>query len=544
MKTESGTLARGPLADADPPIHILMALQGGGALGAFQVGILEHLHNGLGVGGQIRALSGVSVGAMNAAIYVSNYRKDPIRALKKFWNNAAFIDSPLYPRLTNFYKDTPFEPFARDLSVPAYFLSLILSPGFFRQRLDYWNFFNWTYLWLTEPLKKQFEQLIDLHELNSPENPQLIITTVNIESGDLEIFDNRKQRLTLEHILTSGSLPPAFSPTEINRRQYWDGSLFDNSPFITLLRSLEEEELLEPFTQDPDDPTDDPTIQQARRNATQKRLITVELFPREGAVPTTFADSANRVIELRDRVKVTKRSTGSVYEFGVLVNWLGRFFHNLAGTPGGSSSKASVDTFKNNVKQLLIRNEIIPDDADDTKVEGKLKEARQIVLQAAHDAMTDFFGYPRPGQFPIGYVNEDCSVDAKMQSRRDEIQLVGINPPSLAVINEFDRLLAHALVEDGNQTPEQHFQTLIAKLSRCKLLMNQVVRFSNIEFLPLKTSVRSGLLGSSDFSPSAIRKRYEAGLQLAQEQIVVAKFKDKNGKDVRDLKFVPPPNES
>src|SRR5689334_20193146 len=84
MFTDDCCDRRSPLADADPPIHILLALQGGGALGAFQIGIFEHLHNTLNVGEQIHALSGVSIGALNSAIYVANYRNDPIGALKRF----------------------------------------------------------------------------------------------------------------------------------------------------------------------------------------------------------------------------------------------------------------------------------------------------------------------------------------------------------------------------------------------------------------------------------------------------------------------------
>jgi predicted acylesterase/phospholipase RssA len=523
MKTESRTLPRGPLDDADPPIHILLSLQGGGALGAFQVGIFEHLHNGLGVGGQIRSLSGVSIGAMNSAIYVANYRKDPIRALKKFWNDVSYTDSPLYPRVKPFLKDSPLEGYVYDLSLPANLLALVQTPNFSNLRMDVWNAFNWAYLWDVAPLRRELEKLIDLDELNSPDNPQLIITAVNIESGELEIFDNRKQRLSIDHVLASGSLPPAFSPTEINRQRYWDGSLFDNSPFMTLLRSLQGENILEP--QDTSNP--DEVLRRFEQDATKKRLITVELFPRSGDFPRTLSESFARVVEIQDRVKVTRRSIGAIYEFGVLVNWLSRFIHLFVDLSGGAASE-----------QELVRSR---DELDGLGITAKeLNTARRVAREIARIAMKNYFLENRPGAALPGMVEEDCTVTTESIDRTDELQVVGLDQRSLAAINELAKLLLQAPPNDPDDPDAKQF---FAKFSRCKLFINQVVRFSNLEFLPLKTTVRSGLLGSNDFSPSVVRQRFEAGLKVAQEQLFVAKFKDNDGKWVRDLMFKPPPNE-
>jgi NTE family protein len=245
MTTEAHCPGTGPLSGVPPPIHILLALQGGGALGAFEVGVLEHLHNGLGVGEQIQALSGVSFGGINSAIYVANHKKDPIGALKRFWNAVAFADSPLYPRILPFVKDSFWEPWVYDLSIPAQWLALLWDRNFYRLRLDFWNMLSWIYCWDNSPLKPLLKELIDVNELNSARNPHLILTSVNIETGELTVFDNRKQRLTLDNVLASTSLPPLFKPTEIDRERYWDGALFDNSPFLTLLRSLEKDELYE-----------------------------------------------------------------------------------------------------------------------------------------------------------------------------------------------------------------------------------------------------------------------------------------------------------
>jgi hypothetical protein len=128
-------------------------------------------------------------------------------------------------------------------------------------------------------------------------------------------------------------------------------------------------------------------------------------------------------------------------------------------------------------------------------------------------------------------VKEDCTVATEFITTWEEIQGVGIDPPSLLAINEFVRLL---------EKPD--FSSFIYGLGQTPLIINQVVRFSNLDFIPIKTNLLGSLLGSNDFSSSAIRTRYEAGLQVAQAQVAVAEFKDEYGNTVRDLTFVPPPN--
>jgi hypothetical protein len=196
-------------------------------------------------------------------------------------------------------------------------------------------------------------------------------------------------------------------------------------------------------------------------------------------------------------------------------------------------------------------------DINEENVDKLSKFFQETVLEAAKNAMSHYFDEVRPGRVLHGEVNQDCSVNAKSLSRRAEFQLVGLNPPSLAVINDFDQLLQHATdmeeEEKGLRNNDKkkteavnaRFKQFFASFAKCPLVRNQVTRFSNIEILPLRTTVRSGLLGPADFSSSTIRARYEAGQQLAQEQIVVAKFHDpKTKKDRVDLKFVPPPNEA
>jgi predicted acylesterase/phospholipase RssA len=556
MTSDPCQTATGPLANVDPPIHILLALQGGGALAAFEAGVLAHFHDGLGVGDQIRTLSGVSFGAITSAIYVANYRKGPIEALKKFWNAVTFVDSPVYPRVLPFVQDSPLEKFFYDLSLPAQLLSSFLNPNFYRARTDYLNAPNWIYLLDNSPLRPLLEKLIDVDELNSPDNPQLILTTVNIETGELTVFNNRQQRLSIDNVLASASLPPAFKPTEIDRQRYWDGALFDNSPFLTLLRSLGTDDIY-----DVPEGLDRPTPEQkANFHIANKRLVTVELFPRQGDFPRTLFEAFGRIVELNNRVKVTKRSIGNIYEFGVLVNWLSRYLRYLAGVAGGPVSQTRITEVENarteNLKRAFTK--------DQFKVLAPKEEqqrddaAKAIKSLAQHDsafcaqqALIDFFTEHRPD--PSTASRESCDVvSTDFQTRERELNLVGIQSESLFAINEFAKLLSGGADPDmvllkgrrGQQRLGVDFTTFFLELVNCLLVKNQVTRFSNIELFPLKTTVRSGLLSINDFSAGGIRTRFDAGLKAAQEQVFVAEFPvtdDPTGKKTtRDLMYVPP----
>jgi hypothetical protein len=366
---------------------------------------------------------------------------------------------------------------------------------------------------------------------------------VNIESGELQIFDNRKTHLTIDHILTSGSLPPGFQPIEINRKRYWDGSLFDNSPFVVLLRSLENEDLFEQKNGDSDPPV------------TAKRLITVELFPRSGDFPRNLVQAFGRIVELQDRVKVDTRAISNIYEYAVLLNWLSRFLRILVQDSGGTVTPDDIKRFTDSFEATPApdgerrgarRPVRRPDDPE-------LVRFRANVVTAGRQALEAYFNQARPDRARFNKLGDDCVYETAAIPRIADIQQVGLQQLSIASIVNFANQLGSKTNgssspgpgQDSSQvaTDDQNKQ-FIKAFGSCPLITNQVSRFSNIELLPLKTSVPSALLGPADFSASAIRDRYQAGLKVAEEQIVVAEFHDNQGNTFRDLKFVAPPDES
>jgi NADPH-dependent 2,4-dienoyl-CoA reductase/sulfur reductase-like enzyme/predicted acylesterase/phospholipase RssA len=199
-------------------VQTVLVLQGGGALGAFECGVVKALEEQ-----EIHAdfVAGVSIGAFNAAIIAANPGK-ATAALEAFWRDLS-LNTPDIPneelrRATsslqtlvfgspNFFRPRWFEPILSPAQVPT----------------------SWTSFYDPSPLKATLSKYVAFEKLrDSP--VRLVLTAVDVETGQLTIFDSYVDEITPEHVLASGSLPPGFSWTTIDGRHYWDGGLVSNSP--------------------------------------------------------------------------------------------------------------------------------------------------------------------------------------------------------------------------------------------------------------------------------------------------------------------------
>ena len=70
---------------------------------------------------------------------------------------------------------------------------------------------------------------------------RLLVSATDLKEGQIEYFYSQKESLTLDHIMASCSMPPAFPMTVIDRKPYWDGGLFDNTPLGAVLDKLDNE---------------------------------------------------------------------------------------------------------------------------------------------------------------------------------------------------------------------------------------------------------------------------------------------------------------
>jgi NTE family protein len=223
------------MADVDPhrrrsckamplPDECALVLQGGGALGAYQAGVYEALHD---IEIDIDWVAGISIGAINAAIIAGNPAERRVARLREFWNGVTAA-LPSFP----IWQSEQAREWIHEWS--AGMVAAFGVPGFFRPRLlppmlaspgtpGALSFYD------SAPLAATLDALVDWDLLN--DGPvRLSVGAVEIESGNFHYFDNRRERLDARHIMASGALPPGLPPVEIDGKLWWDGGLVSNTP--------------------------------------------------------------------------------------------------------------------------------------------------------------------------------------------------------------------------------------------------------------------------------------------------------------------------
>ncbi|HEU0204600.1 MAG TPA: patatin-like phospholipase family protein, partial [Burkholderiaceae bacterium] len=213
-----------------PPGQIVLVFQGGGALGAYQVGVYQALHE---AGIEPDWVIGTSIGAINAAIIAGNPRERRMAQLEKFWESLEWR-APF--GLAN-------HAAARtDLWNPWANLTTIVQgvAGFFAPNPSSW----WgvhtplgvehAAYYTTAPLRRTLNALIDF-DLPNRCRPRLTVGAVNARTGEMRYFDSRFNPLQADHVMASGALPPAFPAVRIDGEPYWDGGVYSNTPIETVL---------------------------------------------------------------------------------------------------------------------------------------------------------------------------------------------------------------------------------------------------------------------------------------------------------------------
>jgi NTE family protein len=235
MLTDRRTPLRKPLAPIDPLARppgcdgIGLVLQGGGALGAYQAGVYQALHE---AGLEPDWVVGVSIGSINAAIIAGNKPEHRLEKLEKFWLDITASD----PFTTWPEGDAP-----RQLRNGLSALNAMLfgQPGFFKPAaVNGWLAQRGsraaTALYDTSPLHKTLEKLVDFNLINEGQ-VRFAVGAVNVASANFAYFDNQDIDIAPEHIMASGALPPALPMVRIGKHYYWDGGLVSNTPLQHLL---------------------------------------------------------------------------------------------------------------------------------------------------------------------------------------------------------------------------------------------------------------------------------------------------------------------
>lgn len=219
--------------------QIVLVMQGGGALGAYQAGAYEAMAT---TGAEPNWFAGISIGAINAAIMAGNEPHRRVEKLRAFWSQIT-SDSWFDPFL--FEAMLSRRGYAWNSSLKSIFFG---APGFFKPRiLPNWlslpgtkralSFYN------TDVLRATLLRYVDFKLINT-KKVRLSVGSVNIHTGNFTYFDNQDIEIGPEHIMASGALPPGFPPIEIDGQRYWDGGLVSNSPLSYVLSNSSEDTLV------------------------------------------------------------------------------------------------------------------------------------------------------------------------------------------------------------------------------------------------------------------------------------------------------------
>ncbi|MFZ5931514.1 MAG: patatin-like phospholipase family protein [Pseudomonadota bacterium] len=220
--------------DTDQAVKpVNLALQGGGAHGAFTWGVLDRLCEEPRI--SIEGISATSAGAMNGAVFASGLAKDGREgartALEAYWKRVARAgeSSPLRPsvfdRLFGFTSPDQSPAFmAFDL------MTRVLSPYQF-------NPLN------LNPLRAVLQQSVDFAALQNKACPvKLFLSATNVRTGKVKIFENGE--ITADAVLASSCLPFLFQAIEIDGEAYWDGGYMGNPAIFPLIYGCESHDVV------------------------------------------------------------------------------------------------------------------------------------------------------------------------------------------------------------------------------------------------------------------------------------------------------------
>ncbi|HWA80016.1 MAG TPA: patatin-like phospholipase family protein [Acetobacteraceae bacterium] len=245
-----------------PGCHaIALVLQGGGALGAYQAGVYQALHE---AGLEPDWVNGVSIGGINSAIIAGNPPERRLERLREFWQT--ITNRPVWLLAPD--GDDPRR--AHNLW-SAYLTTLLGQEGFFKPNIPP----PWmrprgangaTSFYDSSPLRETLLRLVDFDLINSGKT-RLAVGAVNVRTGNFTYFDSTEVEILPEHVMASGALPPGLPMVPIGTDYYWDGGLVSNTPLQHLFENVGSNNLI---------------------------VFQVDLFSSRGETPRDFFDVLSR----------------------------------------------------------------------------------------------------------------------------------------------------------------------------------------------------------------------------------------------------------
>ncbi len=220
--SQAGAVARAEVRKLSECGQIVLVLQGGGALGAYQAGVYQAMQE---AGIEPDWVIGTSIGAINASLVCGNAPTERLEKLEMFWSRVgrapaldAFLGlSPpgvglpslvtLTTGVARFFRPNPLAFLGPDMRLSAE------TAGFYS----------------TSPLAETLNELVDFERIECG-GPRLTVGAANVRTSEMRYFDSRETKLDARHVMASGALPPAFPAIRIDGELYWDGGILSNTP--------------------------------------------------------------------------------------------------------------------------------------------------------------------------------------------------------------------------------------------------------------------------------------------------------------------------
>ena len=282
-------------AVSHPSVKNVLVLQGGGALGAYHIGAYQALHE---LGFEPDWVTGISIGALNAAVLATNKPEDRLRKMTEFWKDISRPDGAA-AHCTGHYRSL----YNKSVVAKSMLQGL---PNFWTPRVNVMMGMGGAEVQFSKPTEASYYDTSPMLDTlarhcnfawhHQGHGARLSLGATRVDTGKLEFFDSLHTPLRPAHALASGSLPPGFPATEIDGRFYWDGGCVTNTPLQAVLDDTHE--------------------------TADLRVFMVDLWGAHGQAPVTMDGVAWRQKEIQYASRMEQHSTLRKYQklFGRLLH--------------------------------------------------------------------------------------------------------------------------------------------------------------------------------------------------------------------------------
>ncbi len=230
---------------------INLALQGGGAHGAFTWGALDRLLEDDGI--EIEGISATSAGAMNAAAlkhgWIAGGNEGARERLEALWLKIAGLDAAMPDAIMDWLRAVSPAPSVTARALEA--SPAVLAGEVMTRMLSPYQFnpLNWN------PLRGIVEEMLDYDRVCATQGPKLFIAATNVRSGKVRIFHGRE--ITPDAIIASTSLPTLYQAVEMDDRDALLHQLCHAPPIMLgVFRDSGLTPIINKYTQNGDSPAD------------------------------------------------------------------------------------------------------------------------------------------------------------------------------------------------------------------------------------------------------------------------------------------------